>query len=304
MFPEIASALRSNPLPGWLVRLLRRWRDASRRAARMNVVVGHRMQEYFAAQKIAADRLCVIDNWADPAAVVPKPASASALGARLGLSGRFVVCYSGNLGRAHEYQMLLGAAEILRGDPSFAFLMIGGGAKMQLLREAVAQRGLEHFIFLSYQAREELSDSLAARMCTWQTCCPSSRALWFRASSTAFWRPPGPWCSSAMTTGKLPAYFANTPAASSPARVRATLTPRRCSGCRRIPRNAPPWARARRSSSIIRGMRPWRGGRQSSTLNRRTVAAPLCLQHLQVDEHLVAGAHPAVREPRAAVEKA
>jgi len=162
VFPEIASHLGSNPLPGWLDRLLRRARDASLRAARMNVVVGHRMQEYFAAQKIPAAQLCVIDNWADPEAIVAKPASASALGARLRLAGRFVVGYSGNLGRAHEYQTLLSAAEILRGDPSFAFLMIGGGAKMQALREAVAQRGLEHFLFLGYQAREELSDSLAA----------------------------------------------------------------------------------------------------------------------------------------------
>jgi len=162
VFPEIASHLGSNPLPGWLDRLLRRWRDASLRAARMNVVVGQRMQEYFAARKIPADRLCVIDNWADPEAIVPKPASASALGARLGLAGRFVVCYSGNLGRAHEYQTLLGAAEILRGDPSFAFLMIGGGAQMEPLREEVAQRGLGNFLFLGYQAREELSDSLAA----------------------------------------------------------------------------------------------------------------------------------------------
>jgi colanic acid biosynthesis glycosyl transferase WcaI len=162
VFPEIASLLGSNPVPRWLDALLRRGRDASLRAAKMNVVIGSRMLQYFVRSGIPAAQLCVIENWADAEMVVPKLPSASALRARLGLIDRFVVGYSGNLGRAHEFDTLLGAAKALESDPVFAFLIIGGGAKIPGFKQAVADCGLNNVCFLPYQPRNELADSLAA----------------------------------------------------------------------------------------------------------------------------------------------
>ena len=162
VFPEVASHLGANPLPRWLDSLLRRLRDASLRAARMNVLIGCRMREYLAARGIPVSKLCVIENWADDRAIQPKPTGASGLRARLGLLDRFVVCYSGNLGRAHEFETLLGAADALKEDPAFMFLIIGSGAKMEALKRGVATRALGNFCFLPYQPRDTLEDSLAA----------------------------------------------------------------------------------------------------------------------------------------------
>jgi colanic acid biosynthesis glycosyl transferase WcaI len=162
VFPEIASQLGANPLPGWLDQILRRLRDASLRAATMNVSIGGRMREYLAARGIPESKLCVIENWADGNVIRPKPTSASDLRARLGLADRFVVCYSGNLGRAHEFHTLLGAAEALKGDSAFIFLVIGSGARMDALKHGVAARALDNFRFLPYQSRDTLEDSLAA----------------------------------------------------------------------------------------------------------------------------------------------
>ena len=162
VFPEVAVLLGVHLLPGWLDALLRRLRDSSLRFASMNVVIGSRMFEYFRGRGIPADRLCVIENWADSGAIVPKPSTASALRARLELADRFVVCYSGNLGKAHEFDTLLSAASALRANPSIVFLIIGGGTKMAPLQRAVAALSLENFRFLPYQPREELEDSLAA----------------------------------------------------------------------------------------------------------------------------------------------
>lgn len=128
----------------------------------MNVLISNRMLEYFKKCQIPPLQLCVIENWADAEMIKPKPAGASALRARLGLANRFVVGYSGNLGRAHEFETLVAAADALRRDESIVFLMIGGGALMERLRHAAAQRGLDNFTFLPYQAREDLEDSLAA----------------------------------------------------------------------------------------------------------------------------------------------
>ena len=160
VFPEIATHLGANPLPRFLDEWLKRLRDSSLRAATMNVVLGERMREHFLARGLPQAKFRVIDNWAGED-IRPKPASASALRNRLKLVDSFVICYSGNLGRAHEFDTLLGAAEVLRGESRFVFVIIGGGAKMDALQQGVAARKLQNFRFLPYQSRDTLEDSLA-----------------------------------------------------------------------------------------------------------------------------------------------
>lgn len=162
VFPEVATLLDANPLPRWIDAPLRRLRDSSLRYAKMNVLIGNRMLEYFKQRGIPPSRLCVIENWADAKTLKPKSSKLSVLRARLGLTDQFVVCYSGNLGRAHEFDTLVAAANALRTDRSIVFLMIGGGAKMESLQRTVTERALNNFIFLPYQSREDLEDSLAA----------------------------------------------------------------------------------------------------------------------------------------------
>jgi len=162
VFPEVAAVLGANPFPAWLCHVLGRLRDDTLRVAHRNVVISERMSEYFVSRGIPAASIRRIENWTDDDAVRVKPTAASKLRAQLELAGRFVVGYSGNLGRAHEFETLLSAAEALRDDPTFVFLMVGGGAKMVELENAVRVRKLQNFRFLPYQPRESLEDSLAA----------------------------------------------------------------------------------------------------------------------------------------------
>ena len=46
-----------------------------------------------------------------------------------GLEGRFVVGYSGNMGRAHEFRIIVNAAAAIQGETDTMFLFIGGGAR-------------------------------------------------------------------------------------------------------------------------------------------------------------------------------
>lgn len=162
VFPEVASELGANPLPASLDRLLRRLRDASLRAAACNVVLGSRMRDYLSSRLAPFVQFMVIENWADTGGQPPKATGDSALRDRLKLQGKFIVGYSGNLGRAHEYETVLASAEALRDDETIAFLFIGGGVKMDALKGLVAQRRLANFYFLPYQPRDSLPDSLAA----------------------------------------------------------------------------------------------------------------------------------------------
>jgi glycosyltransferase involved in cell wall biosynthesis len=177
IFPEVASLLAANPLPRSLNTVLRRCRDLSLRSARLNIVLGDRMRERLCRGGIPPERIAVIENWAELDPDEPKPPERSALRARLGLLNHFVVGYSGNLGRAHEFKTLLGAAELLRTHSDIAFLMIGGGAGMRQLMRAVEALSLPNFRFLPYQPRAALSDALAAADVHWLSLLPVLEGL-------------------------------------------------------------------------------------------------------------------------------
>lgn len=162
VFPEVATRLYGRAMPRWVAGCVRWLRDRSLRKARINVVLGPGMSAFVGSRGVAPGRVRLIENWADGASLRPIAPATSRLRRELGLTDRFVVAYSGNLGRAHEFETFLGAAEALRGDPRFAFLMIGDGARAGELRAQVAARRLTSFTFAPYQRRETLADSLGA----------------------------------------------------------------------------------------------------------------------------------------------
>jgi glycosyltransferase involved in cell wall biosynthesis len=145
------------------------------RAAAINVVLGVRMRDLL-ARRVSPSKLRIIENWAVAEAGSEERAP-SELRARLGLKGSFVVGYSGNLGRAHEFATLLEAASLCRADPDIVFLMIGAGAGMAALQQAVLDRGLANFEFLPLQPRVSLSDTLAAADVHWLSLLPVLEGL-------------------------------------------------------------------------------------------------------------------------------
>jgi colanic acid biosynthesis glycosyl transferase WcaI len=177
IFPEVASVLGANFLPRPLDALLRRLRDRSLRAAKVNIVLGERMRQRLLQLGIAENKIRIIENWAETEVGPPKTVAHSALRASINASNKFVVGYSGNLGRAHEFQTVLEAAQILRDDPDFLFLMIGGGASMTRLALSVEKLNLENFRFLPYQPRESLADVLAAADVHWVSLIPALEGL-------------------------------------------------------------------------------------------------------------------------------
>jgi glycosyltransferase involved in cell wall biosynthesis len=96
------------------------------------------------------------------------------------LEDKFVVGYSGNLGRAHEFDTLLGAAERHRADPRFAFVVIGGGRQFDRLAGAIAERGLSgSFRVLPYRDRQQLRYSLGVPDVHWISMHPPLEGLLF-----------------------------------------------------------------------------------------------------------------------------
>jgi colanic acid biosynthesis glycosyl transferase WcaI len=162
LFPEIVTTLR----PGFAARViakpLARLRDASLRAAFTNVVVGESMEAFLRERGGSPIRVTVIHNWADGSAIRPIPTETSALRREWSLQDRFVVAYSGNLGRVHDHSTLLDSAVALGGDRRMVFLFVGQGHGFRMLAEEATRRGVANMMFKDHQPRARLLHSLAA----------------------------------------------------------------------------------------------------------------------------------------------
>ena len=177
IYPEVALGLGLR-LPAPFGALLAGARDLSLKFAARNVAIAERMAARLHALGLPAESVAVIPNWCDDEHVRPRPIEDNALRAEWGLSGRFVVAYSGNLGRAHEYRTLLDAAERLREEADLLFLFIGGGYLTSLLRADVEIRGLAPmFQFHPYQDAELLPLSLTAANIHWISLRPTMEGL-------------------------------------------------------------------------------------------------------------------------------
>ena len=157
IYPELAMELAGQR---WLA-VLRPLRNFAWRRADGCVTLGTDMAAVLAAAGVATTKLTVIPNW-PPAGLTPQPLSAAAaLRASWRLQDKFVVAYSGNLGRVHDLDPVLALAAALRGDERIALVFIGGGAQ-RLALEAEARRcHLDNVHFHPSQPRAQLAASLA-----------------------------------------------------------------------------------------------------------------------------------------------
>jgi glycosyltransferase involved in cell wall biosynthesis len=160
LFPEVAGVLGVGGI-GRLEGLLRSVRNWSLRTAYKNVAIGDGMAKKLTEQGIKPDAIQVIHNWADGWAIQPVDREKNDLRREWNLQDAFVVGYSGNMGRAHEFDTILDTAEKLKHAANIVFLFIGDGAQRDRIEEETRERGLTNTMFKPYQPRERLALSLS-----------------------------------------------------------------------------------------------------------------------------------------------
>jgi len=120
----------------------------------------------------------IIHNWSDEDEIVPIAHADNTLRQAWGLSDKFVVGYSGNLGRTHEFLTMLSASERFRNDDRIVFLVIGGGHQNDGLAHEVKSRGLERsYLFAPYQDAGALKYSLGVPDVHWISLRPQFEGL-------------------------------------------------------------------------------------------------------------------------------
>lgn len=160
LFPEVAERHGVPGIAGPVAAWLRTKRDRALASADCNVAIGERMARFLGSELGSGARVTVIHNWADGRSLRPVAAADNALRTQWGLQGAFVVGYSGNLGRVHEFDTLLGAARELRGDPSIRFVVVGRGPRLAEVMRRARELELDNVRFEPHQPREQLSQSL------------------------------------------------------------------------------------------------------------------------------------------------
>jgi glycosyltransferase involved in cell wall biosynthesis len=160
VFPEIAVELQrlQNPI---LVRSLHALVGVGLRHADRVVAIGETMRVRLIEKGVDPSRVVVIRNWVDVDELVPTPKD-NPWAREHGLADKFVVMHSGNVGHAQDLEVLVRAATFLRDLGDVRFVVIGSGARQADLAELSARLETDHVLFLPYQPREVLSQSLAA----------------------------------------------------------------------------------------------------------------------------------------------
>ena len=161
LFPEVAVELgfiKSNSIQ---CRLLKYIKDVSLRAAVKNVAIGEKMVLKINAAGVLREKIIAIPNWNvnDDTTYVEK--AVNPLVKEWGLNGKFVISYSGNFGRAHEYEPVCALINKLKDMNDLVFLFIGGGKYYDDLMVYVENNNINNVIFKPYQPREVLNQSLS-----------------------------------------------------------------------------------------------------------------------------------------------
>ncbi|HBH80179.1 MAG TPA: glycosyltransferase WbuB, partial [Nitrospira sp.] len=151
LFPEVATSMEVSgvrfaaPMLKWL-------RNQSLHQGRSNVVLGEIMAERLRGEGIPSDQITIIANWADGETITPMERENNPLVREWRLEGKFVLGYSGNMGRVHEFKTILDAAEQVRMIDEIVFVFIGDGIARPWLVSEVARRGLANVRFHPYQS--------------------------------------------------------------------------------------------------------------------------------------------------------
>ena len=151
-------AVRSRPVH-WLLERLDRLACAA--AARI-VTVGDGYRRGLLERGVDPARVSVVMNGVDSELFHPRPPNLTCA-ARLGVADRFVVTVCGTVGLAHGLEVVLraGARLLERGRRDVVFLLVGDGARLDALRAAAAEQGLDNVVFAGRLDRREIPDVLS-----------------------------------------------------------------------------------------------------------------------------------------------
>ncbi|MDT4967184.1 MAG: colanic acid biosynthesis glycosyl transferase WcaI [Acidobacteriota bacterium] len=171
VYPDVAVALGSLKPRNPITRLLNMLSRIALKGSDRVIALGECMRERIVAKGVDPARIDVIHNWADGSKIIPLETETNPFVKDNELKGRFVVLFSGNLGRVNDFSTVLEAAraiqdhdyrDAIEAKSQVLFLFIGEGTEAATIRGHIDQHKLENVRMLSYQPQEVMPFVLAA----------------------------------------------------------------------------------------------------------------------------------------------
>lgn len=163
IFPDSAFLSGIMQKPGLLYRIMDKLIFLICKKSRNTIVLTSAMQTHLLNKypKLKdMDKVEVIENWSIES-IVPQEKANNPFACNEGLVNVFTVLYSGNMGRLHDIETILEAAQLLTEEP-IQFLFIGDGPKKGLVEDYIARNKGSNVRLLPFQSREQLHLSLTA----------------------------------------------------------------------------------------------------------------------------------------------
>ncbi|MDB5275530.1 MAG: hypothetical protein JWR61_485 [Ferruginibacter sp.] len=122
--------------------------------------IGNGMKQLLAAY-VDPSKIKVVPVWTDNEFLKPLPKTTNHFITQQKLENKFIVLYSGNLGKTQEVEVLVQLAA-KAADAELFFLIIGGGDKAASLADKIQEQGLANIRLLPWQETGQLPFTLAA----------------------------------------------------------------------------------------------------------------------------------------------
>jgi len=114
------------------------------------------------ANYMSRDKIRVVPCWPANSDFAPITKSDNPFVREHNLENKFIVLYSGNMGKTHNVQVLVECAKRLRNEEKVHFLLIGGGMKKAELEQTVRDESLTNCTFMDWLPADQLPYSLAS----------------------------------------------------------------------------------------------------------------------------------------------
>ncbi len=162
VYPEIAAGLGYIKKEGRIYALWTYLNQICVKHAEKIVVPSESMKMKLLEQykNLDTEKVLLVPNWANEDLIKVIPKEENHYPKKYNLQNKFIVEYSGNMGRIHEFETIIKAAQKLEKFDDIVFVFIGGGGKKPELEKLVKKYSLKNIVFLPHQDREDLAFSL------------------------------------------------------------------------------------------------------------------------------------------------
>jgi len=156
VYPDIAIKLGFFKSGGVISRLWNTLNKFTFRKANYIVVLGRCMKEVIRRKGISEEKIGIIHVWSDDKLIQGELKVNNPFRKIWGLENKFVVSYSGNMGRFHDMETIMEGTKVLKNRTDIVFIFVGEGQKKRWMQEIAKKWELTNCRFHSYVAKKEL----------------------------------------------------------------------------------------------------------------------------------------------------